>query len=382
VTAPVAGRLRLRVSLGDEVAVGGLLFEISVSDSAVNGARSPLTEPSAIVIRAGAVPTASRPAGPDTDSATAEPAVLSAAAQRQADSLGVAPERFASGSWLTAADVRAIAGQTPSTSAARQHPGTESPRAERQSKRKQVEIRNLSVGNAHGLISSVAVELGAPTQRLVQAPPLFRETIADLVVFEGARLLREFPRLNGCWVDDRHVRAFSAVHFGVTFDSGENLKVLAIRDADRRSLADVQAEFTRLLELYESGAPIDEQLLESATVTLSDLSATGISRMQPLVNGRQALILGLTRPFADRYSLCATFDHRVTEGLAVARFVVALGERVSSYFRSGPPATELRCSGCQKSIAEEIDLGGRGFVDVTLADGTKGMLCRSCFNGY
>jgi hypothetical protein len=78
----------------------------------------------------------------------------------------------------------------------------------------------------------------------------------------------------------------------------------------------------------------------------------------------------------------ASFDHRVADGLGVARFLGELSERVCSHFHEHGVAADLRCSACWKPMEQELQLGGRGLLDVTLGDGSKGLLCRTCFVGY
>jgi pyruvate dehydrogenase E2 component (dihydrolipoamide acetyltransferase) len=383
VVAPVGGRVLLRASVGDELNIGELLFEIEPpgSESIAPGRRE------AAQINSGTPPLEQPVRAP----------VLSLAARRAAQAHGIAQDRFAHGGWVTAADVLAMAGapaQATATSARVQTPpsvaesiaaagtGAVPTLLQPFSKRKQHEIRNLAIGNSHGSTSTIGASLMVRGPRLVKPPALFRDSIADLIIYEGARLFAAFPQLNACWADERRVALYQCVNFGVSFDSGDNLKVLAIRAADTLSLEHTQREFARLLDLYESGARIDDELLASATVTLSDLSGMPVSFMHPLVNGRQALILGITRPSAQRYDVFASFDHRVSEGLTVARFLSELSLRVCSHFHERSIVGDLSCSACRKPMQEELRLGGRGLLDVTLGDGSKGLLCRNCFVGY
>jgi pyruvate/2-oxoglutarate dehydrogenase complex dihydrolipoamide acyltransferase (E2) component len=318
------------------------------------------------------------------------------AARRAAQSHGVADERFAAGAWVTAGDVIAICGAraatppppAPAASVGRRIAEGPAYSLEMQSKRKRIEIRNLAIGNSHSSTSTIGAAFALSGVRLIKPPPIFREPIADLVIFEGARLLKKFARLNACWMDERQIALYETVNFGVSFDSGDNLKVLAIRNADQCSLIDVQTQYLQLLDLYESGDRIEEALLTDATVTLSDLSGVPISFMHPLLNGRQSLILGVTHASAERFDVFASFDHRVSEGLAVARFLEELKLRVLSHFRADSIVRadglvrDLSCSACMKPMTEELRLGGRGLLNVTLGDGSEGLLCRNCFVGY
>ena len=167
----------------------------------------------------------------------------------------------------------------------------------------------------------------------------------------------------------------------MSFDNVQNLKVLTLRAADKLSLPELHREFSSLLDLFESGKPIPAELLGTSTVTISDLSTTGASFMLPLINGQQALILGVVKHDARHFEVFASFDHRVSEGLRVTRFLEALRDRVLSHYRDADGHADLACSICSKRMRDELRLGGRGFVNMTLPDGESAMLCRNCFEG-
>jgi pyruvate/2-oxoglutarate dehydrogenase complex dihydrolipoamide acyltransferase (E2) component len=384
VLAPAAGTVVVVAAEGEEVAIGGLLFEVHGTLPAAPAAAA-----------RGAAVVADRPL-PVADVEPPAPAMtlLSQAAEALSAEMGVPPEKLPATGWVTRADVRAALGLEPGRRAAAPArpapqpvsaagaPGERSHRVEPLSKRKQVEIRSLERGNAHGVTSTIGVTVAIRGPRLVRPPALFRDSISDLVILEGARLLRSHPRLNACWLDERRVALFDEVNFGLSFDSGGNLKVLTLPAADERGLGDIQREFIALLDLYESEAPLDASRLTGSTVTLTDLSVAGASLVVPLLNGDQALIIGITRGAVGDYGLVATFDHRIADGLDVTRFLRALAGRIESYFRpSAAAAVDLRCSACDKRFAEELELGGRGLVRVVLASGEDGLLCRNCLDG-
>ena len=205
-----------------------------------------------------------------------------------------------------------------------------------QTKRKRAEVESLLRGahEANHMSTIGIINRQLPGERLVVPEFLFQDSISDLVVFEAARLLRQYPELNGFNIDSRAVGQYRAVNFGISFDNHRNLKVLALQDADALGLPEIQHKYLELLDLYESNQPLPVALLTTATVTLSDLSATSASFMLPLINGQQALILGIVRHHRRRFEIFASFDHRVSEGLRVTHFLEALRERLLSHFRS------------------------------------------------
>jgi pyruvate/2-oxoglutarate dehydrogenase complex dihydrolipoamide acyltransferase (E2) component len=70
--------------------------------------------------------------------------------------------------------------------------------------------------------------------------------------------------------------------------------------------------------------------LTGGTFTVTDLSAQGVEYFVPVLNRRQAAILGLCaeRPDSGRRDLVLTFDHRMSDGMRAAVFLAALRDRL------------------------------------------------------
>lgn len=250
------------------------------------------------------------------------------------------------------------------------------------SKRKRAEIKNLQLGNYQSKSSTIGINITVPAQRIVPPPFLFQNSISDLIAYEGSRLLRKYPELNSVFIDSKTWGKYSEVNFGWSFDSGANLKVLAIKSSDKISLTELQNEIIRMLDLYESNQNIPIELLTSSTITISDLSKTDAVFMLPLINGFQSLILGVVKQKDNSFSIYATFDHRVSEGLRVTNFLSELKSRIHSYFVDANGIASIVCYACEKTMAEETSLGNRGFIKITLPNGEESNLCHNCFCGW
>jgi len=250
------------------------------------------------------------------------------------------------------------------------------------SKRKQSEIKNLQMGNHQATSSTIGIDIKVPGKRIIDPPFLFSNNISDLIVFEGSKLLRKYPELNAVYMGSKFFGKYEDVNFGWSFDGGSNLKVLSIKNSDKISLLDLHLEVERLLDLYESNQNIPMDLLTSSTVTISDLSKTDATFIFPLINGYQSLILGVVSKVQNNFSIYATFDHRVSEGLTVTKFLTELKSRILSYFLDKDGRANLVCYACEKSIAEELSLSHRGFIKITLPNGDDTNLCRNCFDGW
>lgn len=389
IAAPVSGIVRHTLTVGDEIPVGGVLF-------CVGDEKSPAAAPQPPFVASDvALHHQTKP-----DQAPAQtlfgPAVLSRAAEAAAQRLKIDLAPFA-GRWVTESEILlGHVGQPTAESLPPKSNPTETPTFAAmaagprpplahdqvvQTKRKRAEVESLLRGAHEATTSTIGIAIQLPGARLVAPEFLFQDSISDLVIFEAARLLRQFPELNGFNIDSRAAGQYRAINFGVSFDNHRNLKVLALQNADELGLPEIQRKYLELLDLYEGNESLPGALLTTATVTLSDLSATSASFMLPLINGQQALILGIVRHHRRRFEIFASFDHRVSEGLRVTRFLEALRERLLSHFRSDIGMARNSCDACGKSMDDEVRLGGRGFVNVTLPSGDSGHLCRNCFEG-
>ena len=316
---------------------------------------------------------------------------ISNAARKRATELGVSIDEMGSG-WITIEDVEKKSGIIKSSLKNKNLNNTFDNteeitlnlpfKKEILSKRKQAEIKNLQMGNHHTTSSTIGIDIKVPGKRIIEAPFLFQDSISDLIVYESSKLLRKYPELNASYIGTKSYGKYEDINFGWSFDNSSNLKVLAIKNSDKLSLSELHLEVERLLEIYESNQNIPMELLTSSTVTISDLSRTEATFIFPLINGYQSLIIGVVRKLQDHFSILATFDHRVSEGLTVAKFLSELKSRILSYYFDKDGVVSLACYACEKSITEELSLNNRGFVKITLSNGDEANLCRNCFEGW
>lgn len=228
--------------------------------------------------------------------------------------------------------------------------------------------------------ASVSIIIEISGVRLMPPPFLFKDSISDLIVYETARLLQKYPNLNASYVNSNSYITYKNVNFGWGFDNGENLKVLNLRGAEKMSLVEIQESAYEMLRTYEEHEKIDLNLMTGSTVTLSDLSKSGMADMSPLLNGEQSLILGVTKVSKNKYKIIGVHDHRVTEGLAVSRFLSDLKKKISVHFDG--LKSNLLCFACEKKVSDEVGLGNRGLIRMIGSNGDEISICRNCFDGY
>jgi 2-oxoglutarate dehydrogenase E2 component (dihydrolipoamide succinyltransferase) len=262
------------------------------------------------------------------------------------------------------------------------------------SRSKRTEIARLESAAA-SLTSQVSVLVPSRglTSRL-SADPATVGQMSSRLIFEVARLLRQFPDLNARYEPD-HVAHYDEINVGYALDLGQGLKVPVFRQADRESLAEIHRRKQELILKY-----LDDGLthadLDRGTFTITDMSDYRAWMFNPLVNAEQAAILGVGGELAVGdghfvYPLILAFDHRLTEGLSATRFLQALSQRMAAHESvlerqlGGPNAAEPRgepvCLHCRRTLSE-LKLLQAHLLRTAVDEGKEGLLCTICIAGW
>jgi 2-oxoglutarate dehydrogenase E2 component (dihydrolipoamide succinyltransferase) len=312
------------------------------------------------------------------------------------DEFGLAQARF-SGGFVTSRDVRALAGRGQGTAAPMPGlpvPGLPTPAlpapalpapAEVEgvavASRKRAEIDALSRGAGNGMLSVLGVDVGA-IDVARHSEDFLSGRITDLVIYEASRLMRKYQRLNGYYEDGRIV-AREDIHAGLAIDDGGRLVVYGIEHADRLGMAELSNMIADAVARY-LGDQLTAIELSRATFTVTDLSGDPLDFVWPLLPRRQSCIIGITHSARAGFRLFAGFDHRVTEGREVAKFLGELRERLVSFATAKPAdAAALRCSFCDRPAIEEVTRHrGKGLLRMVDRSGRDTLCCASCWNGW
>jgi pyruvate dehydrogenase E2 component (dihydrolipoamide acetyltransferase) len=169
-------------------------------------------------------------------------------------------------------------------------------------------------------------------------------TMVSFLVVASVATLKEFPTFNSSLDGDELVLK-RYYNIGFAADTPGGLVVPVIKDADRKGLIEIATELSTLSAKARAGklAPGD---MQGATFTISSLGGIGGTSFTPIVNAPEVAILGATRSaikpvwsgseFLPRLMLplSLSYDHRVIDGAAAARFVVHLVKVLSDLRRA------------------------------------------------
>lgn len=122
------------------------------------------------------------------------------------------------------------------------------------------------------------------------------------------------------------------VNIGIAVDTEKGLIVPVLRDADRKSIPQIAREMAEMAEAARSGSFKIEDL-RGGTFTISNLGAVGGTYSTPIINPPEVAILlaGRSRILPQYVNdqlqprlmlpLSLTYDHRIVDGAAAARFL-------------------------------------------------------------
>jgi pyruvate dehydrogenase E2 component (dihydrolipoamide acetyltransferase) len=169
-------------------------------------------------------------------------------------------------------------------------------------------------------------------------------TMVSFLVVASVAALQEFPVFNSS-LDGEQLVLKRYYNLGFAADTPAGLVVPVIKNADRKGLLEIAAELTELSGQARAGKlpPAD---MQGATFTISSLGGIGGTSFTPIINAPEVAILGATRSamkpvwsgseFLPRLMLplSLSYDHRVIDGAAAARFVVHLVRVLSDLRRA------------------------------------------------
>lgn len=158
-------------------------------------------------------------------------------------------------------------------------------------------------------------------------------TAMPFVVKSCATALRHHPVINASIGESGEEVIYKEyVNIGIAVDTDRGLVVPVLRDADRKSIPQIATELAEMAESARSGSFGIEDL-RGGTFTISNLGAIGGTYSTPIINPPEVAILlvGRSRTMPQYIKdhlqprlmmpLSLTYDHRIVDGAAAARFL-------------------------------------------------------------
>jgi pyruvate dehydrogenase E2 component (dihydrolipoamide acetyltransferase) len=155
--------------------------------------------------------------------------------------------------------------------------------------------------------------------------------------------LKKFPEFNSSLDGDALIYK-QYYHIGFAADTPNGLMVPVIKDADKKGIMQISIEMGELAKKARDGK-LSPGEMSGASFTISSLGGIGGRYFTPIINAPEVAILGVCKSqmepvwdgkaFVPRLMLplSLTWDHRVIDGAAAARFNVYLGQILGDFRR-------------------------------------------------
>ncbi|WP_024537657.1 dihydrolipoyllysine-residue acetyltransferase [Comamonas badia] len=170
-------------------------------------------------------------------------------------------------------------------------------------------------------------------------------TMLAFVIKAVVAALKKFPEFNTSLDGDNLVYK-QYYHIGFAADTPNGLMVPVLKDADRKGILQISAEMSELAKKARDGK-LGAADMQGGCFSISSLGGIGGTHFTPIINAPEVAILGLSRSamkpvwnedkekFVPRLTLplSLSYDHRVIDGAAAARFNAYLGQVLADYRR-------------------------------------------------
>ena len=174
----------------------------------------------------------------------------------------------------------------------------------------------------------------------------FKLTMLAFLIKASVTALRQFPDFNASLdKSGENLVLKKYFHIGVAVDTPDGLVVPVIRDADRKGVFDLARELGEVSKLAKE-KKLKPGDMQGGTFSISSLGGIGGTMFTPIINAPEVAILGVSRSvmrpvwngkeFTPRLvlPLSLSYDHRVIDGAAGARFTTYLVSVLSDIRRS------------------------------------------------
>jgi pyruvate dehydrogenase E2 component (dihydrolipoamide acetyltransferase) len=155
--------------------------------------------------------------------------------------------------------------------------------------------------------------------------------------------LKKFPEFNAS-IDGDQLILKQYFHIGFAADTPNGLVVPVIRDADKKGILELAQESSDLAKKARDGK-LSPAEMQGGCFSISSLGGIGGTHFTPIINAPELAILGVSRSFMKpvwdgkqfgpqlTLPLSLSYDHRVIDGAAAARFNAYLCSLLADFRR-------------------------------------------------
>jgi len=156
-----------------------------------------------------------------------------------------------------------------------------------------------------------------------------------------AESLKDHLLLNSSWKED-YIIKYEDINIGIAMDTPKGLIVPVIKNAQNKSISEINKELRDLKNETKNGF-VSPEKLKDGTFTISNLGMYRVSSFNAMINPPQAAILAfpkiINKTILDKENTLKskkilkptlTVDHRIADGATAARFLTQFVESLES----------------------------------------------------
>lgn len=183
-------------------------------------------------------------------------------------------------------------------------------------------------------LEDLRVSLNNENAKAIAAGKAGKLTMLAFLIKACVDALRRYPNFNASLDGDQLVLK-KYFNIGFAADTPNGLVVPVLRDVDKKGVMDIAREMGELAALARDGKLKPDQM-QGGCFTISSLGGIGGTSFTPIINAPEVAILGVSKSemmpvwdgkqFEPRMMLplSLSYDHRVIDGAAAARFTAHL----------------------------------------------------------
>ena len=193
-------------------------------------------------------------------------------------------------------------------------------------------------------LEELRVTLNDENAKAIAAGKAGKVTMLAFLIKACVAALQKYPNFNAS-LDGEQLVLKKYFHIGFAADTPNGLVVPVLRDCDQKGVAQIAREMGELAGLARDGKLKPDQM-QGGCFTISSLGGIGGTAFTPIINAPEVAILGVSRSSmkpvwnGDKFKprmmlpLSLSYDHRVIDGAAAARFTSYLSQLLGDMRRA------------------------------------------------
>jgi pyruvate dehydrogenase E2 component (dihydrolipoamide acetyltransferase) len=195
-------------------------------------------------------------------------------------------------------------------------------------------------------LEALRVELNEENAKAIAKGVGAKLTMLAFIIKASVAALQKYPNFNASLdADGAHLVLKKYFNIGFAADTPNGLVVPVVRDCDRKGVMEIAAETAELAAKARDGK-LGPAEMQGGCFTISSLGGIGGTSFTPIVNAPEVAILGVSKSamkpvwngekFKPRLvlPLSLSYDHRVIDGAAAARFTAYLAQLLGDMRRA------------------------------------------------